>query len=79
MDSLRQASSDPGRPVTFVVTQSFLDHFGLETARDLPGLKDLRAAGLLENRPSPDTAPEGDDTEAEQTDMFVDPDAEDAP
>ena len=41
----------PGRPVTFVVTQNFLDHFGLENARDLPGLKELRAAGLLDNRP----------------------------
>ena len=45
----------PGRPVTFVVTESFLDHFGLESARDLPGLKELRAAGLLENRPAPGT------------------------
>lgn len=43
----------PGRPVTFVVTQNFLDHFGLESARDLPGLKELRAAGLLDNRPPP--------------------------
>jgi segregation and condensation protein B len=43
----------PGRPVTFVVTEGFLDHFGLESARDLPGLKDLRAAGLLDNRPLP--------------------------
>ncbi|MFT5787602.1 MAG: segregation and condensation protein B [Ascidiaceihabitans sp.] len=43
----------PGRPVTFVVTQNFLDHFGLENARDLPGLKELRSAGLLENRPPP--------------------------
>ena len=42
----------PGRPVTFVVTQEFLDHFGLENARDLPGLKELRAAGLLENQPA---------------------------
>lgn len=41
----------PGRPVTFVVTGEFLDHFGLESARDLPGLKELRSAGLLENRP----------------------------
>ncbi|MEH6523625.1 SMC-Scp complex subunit ScpB [Sulfitobacter sp.] len=41
----------PGRPVTFVVTEGFLDHFGLENARDLPGLKELRSAGLLENRP----------------------------
>ena len=42
----------PGRPVTFVVTQNFLDHFGLESARDLPGLNELRAAGLLESQPA---------------------------
>ncbi len=41
----------PGRPITFIVTPAFLDHFGLESARDLPGLKELRSAGLLENRP----------------------------
>ena len=41
----------PGRPVTFVVTETFLDHFGLETARDLPGLAELSAAGLLDSRP----------------------------
>ncbi|MTH77380.1 SMC-Scp complex subunit ScpB [Paracoccus aestuariivivens] len=44
----------PGRPVTFVVTENFLDHFGLESARDLPGLAELRAAGLLESRPPGD-------------------------
>ncbi|QUJ77987.1 SMC-Scp complex subunit ScpB [Sulfitobacter albidus] len=54
----------PGRPVTFVVTEGFLDHFGLESARDLPGLKELRAAGLLENRPS--FAPVGDADEGEE-------------
>lgn len=47
----------PGRPVTFVTTPEFLDHFGLETTRDLPGLKELRATGLLENRPPPSMAP----------------------
>jgi segregation and condensation protein B len=41
----------PGRPATFVVTDTFLDHFGLGSARDLPGLSELRAAGLLEARP----------------------------
>ena len=67
----------PGRPVTFVVTQSFLDHFGLENARDLPGLKELRAAGLLENRPAPGLPP-GPETEDEdedvegQTELFED-------
>ncbi|MEZ5747129.1 MAG: SMC-Scp complex subunit ScpB [Paracoccaceae bacterium] len=53
----------PGRPVTYVVTQGFLDHFGLESARDLPGLKELRAAGLLDNRPAPGLGALGDDAE----------------
>ena len=39
----------PGRPITFVVTQHFLDHFGLESVKDLPGLRELKSAGLLEN------------------------------
>ena len=64
----------PGRPVTFVTTQAFLDHFGLESARDLPGLKELRAAGLLENRPPPGVALSLDDEESpdegETEDMF---------
>jgi segregation and condensation protein B len=65
----------PGRPVTFVVTQGFLDHFGLENARDLPGLKELRAAGLLENRPPPGSALDGQNPEeddGDQGDMFED-------
>lgn len=60
----------PGRPVTFVVTQEFLDHFGLESARDLPGLKELRSAGLLDNRPPPGEEPE--DGEEQEPDMFED-------
>ncbi|MEM9736811.1 MAG: SMC-Scp complex subunit ScpB, partial [Pseudomonadota bacterium] len=57
----------PGRPVTFVTTQGFLDHFGLESARDLPGLKELRASGLLDGDP-----PEVDlDREPETEDMFA--------
>lgn len=67
----------PGRPVTFVVTEAFLDHFGLESARDLPGLKELRAAGLLDNRPPPEGEDDGTDPagDAGQDDMF-DPGAE---
>ncbi|MBR9865248.1 MAG: SMC-Scp complex subunit ScpB [Rhodobacteraceae bacterium] len=63
----------PGRPVTFVVTQLFLDHFGLENPRDLPGVKELRDAGLLDNRPPPGALqiPSDDpDTAEEQDDMF---------
>jgi segregation and condensation protein B len=40
----------PGRPATFVVTDGFLDHFGLESAEDLPGIAELRASGLLDAR-----------------------------
>jgi len=63
----------PGRPVTFIVTAAFLDHFGLESARDLPGLKELRAAGLLESRPSISTdglTDENDDEDENQTELF---------
>lgn len=58
----------PGRPVTFVVTNEFLDHFGLESARDLPGIKELRAAGLLDSRRLEE--PPEPDTEDDQGDMF---------
>lgn len=38
----------PGRPVTYVVTPQFLDHFGLENTGDLPGNSELKALGLLD-------------------------------
>lgn len=61
----------PGRPVTFVVTQGFLDHFGLESARDLPGLKELRAAGLLDSRPPPGALAPGEAEDDEgQPELF---------
>ena len=64
----------PGRPVTFVVTDHFLDHFGLETTRDLPGLKELRAAGLLDNRPLPgaDATPDDEESLLGQSELFED-------
>ncbi|WP_412762991.1 SMC-Scp complex subunit ScpB [Rhizobium skierniewicense] len=40
----------PGRPVTMGTTVDFLDHFGLEELRDLPGLDELKGAGLLSGR-----------------------------
>lgn len=42
----------PGRPLTWVTTPEFLDHFGLESIVDLPGLDELKAAGLLDRRPA---------------------------
>jgi segregation and condensation protein B len=38
----------PGRPLTFATTATFLSHFGLGSRRDLPGIDDLKAAGLLD-------------------------------
>ncbi len=43
----------PGRPLTWGTTQAFLDHFGLESIGDLPGIEDLRTAGLLAPMPLP--------------------------
>ena len=38
----------PGRPLIYATTQDFLTHFGLKSRRDLPGIDDLKAAGLLD-------------------------------
>ncbi len=47
----------PGRPVTWLSTQAFLDHFGLERLGDLPGMDELKAAGLLDKRPAIEAMP----------------------
>lgn len=59
----------PGRPVTFVVTDRFLDHFGLASTRDLPGLRELREAGLLDPRPA---AADEDEAPSGQSELFED-------
>jgi len=58
----------PGRPVTYGTTDAFLMHFGLDKVTDLPGLDELRAAGLMEGRipasfnvPSPNDSLEMDE------------------
>jgi segregation and condensation protein B len=48
----------PGRPLTWVTTTAFLDHFQLESLMDLPGMDDLKAAGLLDRRPAIETIPD---------------------
>lgn len=55
----------PGRPVIYATTPDFLDHFGLASRRDLPGIDELRAAGLLDPV-----------DEAMETAMRFDPDEE---
>jgi len=43
----------PGRPITYGTTEDFLSHFGLEAVSDLPGLDELKGAGLLEGSMPP--------------------------
>ena len=50
---MRGRRRTPGRPVTYGTTEGFLDHFGLESLADLPGLEELKGAGLLSNRLPP--------------------------
>lgn len=42
----------PGRPLTWVTTEAFLSHFGLESLKELPGLQELKSAGLIDSRPA---------------------------
>ncbi len=49
----------PGRPITWVTTEGFLLHFGLDSVRDLPNRDELKAAGLLDASPTPVSLGEG--------------------
>jgi segregation and condensation protein B len=44
----------PGKPVTYGTTDAFLNHFGLDSVKDLPGLAELKGAGLLDANLPPD-------------------------
>jgi segregation and condensation protein B len=75
---LRGRRKTPGRPVTFGTSKEFLDHFGLETIGDLPGVDELKAAGLLDARlpdgldvplPSDDPALREDEDELDPDDL----------
>ena len=78
----------PGRPAEWITTEQFLVHFGLDTLEQLPGVEELRAAGLLDRRPgvnqygeqgSLELPPEiGEQAEAEEGPV-VDDDAEKPP
>lgn len=50
---MRGRRRTPGRPVTYGTTEAFLDHFGLASLGDLPGLEELKGAGLLSGRLPP--------------------------
>jgi segregation and condensation protein B len=85
---LRGRRRAPGRPITYGTTPKFLLHFGLDAIGDLPGLDELKGAGLLEGQlprgfsiPAPnDDAALGSDEEPLEGEGFEDFDvAEDAP
>jgi segregation and condensation protein B len=68
----------PGRPITYGTTEDFLSHFGLEAVGDLPGLDELKGAGLLEGNmptgfavpmPSDDTTLRDDEDPLEPGDL----------
>ena len=42
----------PGRPTAWGTSDGFLDHFGLKSINDLPGIEELKSAGLLDKRPA---------------------------
>jgi segregation and condensation protein B len=80
---MRGRRKAPGRPVTYGTTEAFLTHFGLDTLGDLPGVEEMRAAGLLDARvpvdlsiPEPnasqDLAPDEDPLEPGDTDLTED-------
>jgi segregation and condensation protein B len=59
----------PGKPVTWGTTEGFLADFGLESLDDLPGVEELKAAGLLDSRPNLGAiAMQGTDTDDEAQD-----------
>lgn len=62
----------PGRPLTWLTTTAFMDHFGLESLNDLPGLDELKASGLLDRRPAIDALATGDLFAAEQEQLEED-------
>jgi segregation and condensation protein B len=83
---LRGRRRAPGRPVTYGTTASFLEHFGFDQIQDLPGLNELKGAGLLDSNlppgfsmPNPDDAPDlrEDEEPLEDEPLAAEPLAED--
>ena len=49
----RGRRKSPGRPLTYGTSEAFLSHFGLDAVGDLPGLEELKGAGMLDGRLPP--------------------------
>lgn len=82
---MRGRRRTPGRPVTYGTTDHFLIHFGLENVKDLPGLEELKGAGLLDSAvpasfmvpiPNDDAALTEDEDPLEDGSLFDDETAE---
>ncbi len=81
---IRGRRQSPGKPVTYGTTEEFLSHFGLESVDDLPGLRELKGAGLLDadipadfHLPGADAESVLDENEAEA--LFPAPEMEEEP
>ena len=69
----------PGRPLTWLTTVGFLNHFGLPSLEDLPGLADLKAAGLLDTRPALAVLPGAALAEPDEPERVGDPSIDEPP
>ncbi len=86
---LRGRRKSPGRPITYGTTPAFLLHFGLESVGDLPGLDELKGAGLFDGRlpegfavPQPSDSlelAEDEDPLEDASDVIVEPEIASAP
>ena len=72
---LRGRRKAPGRPLTYGTSEGFLEHFGLENVGDLPGLDELKGAGLVDGRLPPEFAVPvpSDDTTLREDEDPLDP------
>jgi segregation and condensation protein B len=73
---LRGRRRTPGRPVTYGTSDDFLIHFGLSSLEDLPGLQELKAAGMLDSQPKPSLFPVASSDDEEEPEDEDDADTE---
>ena len=70
----RGRRQSPGRPTAWGTADGFLDHFGLESIKDLPGIDELKSAGLLDKRPAIDAYRVSEELASSAADVKLDED-----
>jgi len=70
----RGRRQSPGRPTAWGTADGFLDHFGLESIKDLPGIDELKSAGLLDKRPAIDAYRVSKELDSSAADVKLDED-----